>query len=85
MLREAVLVGVSVVVNPITAIFTPFFVTSDHGFAQSGRAMSLVSEIEFAALLFQRHAQHRLAKTDPSRGVSLLAHQVVPFGREPHR
>ena len=41
-MREAVLVGVSVVVNPIMAIFTPYFVTSVHGFAQSGRAVPAV-------------------------------------------
>ena len=32
----------SVVVNPITAIFTPFFVTSFQGVAQSGRAVPAV-------------------------------------------
>src|SRR5206468_9761545 len=37
--RDAVLVGVSGVVRPITAIFTPLFVTSFHGVAQSGRAV----------------------------------------------
>src|ERR1051325_6070133 len=42
MFRAAVLVGVSVVVMPMTAIFTPFFVTSFQGVAQSGRAVPAV-------------------------------------------
>ena len=42
MLRAAVLVGVSVVVTPITAILMPFFVTSFHGVAQSGRPVPVV-------------------------------------------
>src|SRR5437763_10913187 len=39
MLRAAVLVGVSVVVTPITAMRNPFLVMSVHGVAQSGRAV----------------------------------------------
>ena len=39
MLRAAVLVGVSVVVKPITAMRSPFLVMSVQGVAQSGRAI----------------------------------------------
>ena len=64
MLRDAVLVGVSVVVKPITAIFTSLFVTSFQGVAQSGRAVP-------AAFVMLAERKGYLASLIRARSVSI--------------
>src|SRR5262249_38016074 len=54
-------------------------------FAQSGLTMRFVGKVELPATIFQSHAQHRLAETDPACGVRLLAHEIVALGSMAHR
>ena len=67
MLRAAVLVGVSEVVNPMTAIRRPYFVISVHGVAHSGRASPavLVMLAETNGYLASRN-RARMVSTDQS-------------------
>ena len=47
--------------------------------------MGFVGKVELLSLLFQSHAEDRLAKADPTRRVGFLAHQVVTLGGVTHR
>src|SRR5215472_4705950 len=48
-------------------------------FSEPRLAMRFISKVEFLALVFQGHTQNRLSKSDPSRRMCLLAHQVMAF------
>src|SRR5437867_13157651 len=80
-LRGAVLVGVSVVVKPITAILAPPFVTSVQGVAQSGRAVpaALVMLADRKGY-FASRMRERSVSTDQSNSGLPIAAASIPSG-----
>src|ERR1051325_9094177 len=87
MFRAAVLVGVSVVVMPMTAIFTPFFVTSFQGVAHP-RLERVDRPVELVIADRGGVDAHRVQRVDraaPIVGVRQRGALHLVAGIEPHR